>query len=538
MKSRHFGFGLFSLLTLAATVSGCIQTASGGAQQSSAPVVFNGATQHPNQLIDFYLRDRRGAEVGTAPVETQLATIHATTASTEVVAGSGLFAFSVSIPASALPASSWIPQVSDGRLQGGLQRSVGRLEIVGRPHGSGQPNLKTYTLTAQSCAQAAADQPAALACADGDSFLVYDNDGVGITGAAPAAADFVQIPGSPFALTGTASGIDLEIGTYSVPGLSSPVNAVVCHPHAAAPSSGRRTVVLNHGGYVLDAGALDACVNWALAGWVAALTAYRFEPVTAVVTPPLPPAVYTYPSEIERPGTADAPELCLGEVTDALRWLDIVRAREDTDDTQMLLWGYSHGACVTLRSLEQGAQVKAAVAVSSPTDFFAWETFATNTNPSAAMGMHGLLGGTPVTLPDAYRARSAARMAVDLQRRSDVRLLEIAVQKDTLVPPSQGCRMANAIGAENHQMLAGGDYSPSAASPVGSDFAGCTSGNLTWTAGAPASWNKRAMFLLYANATLLDGHAYFGYTTPPPLGGWWTLPLNTGIRDFLQASFP
>src|SRR5262249_43413892 len=151
------------------------------------------------------------------PVETPLTSVHATTASMEVVAGSGLYAFSVSIPTSALPASAWIPQTPDGRLQGGLQRSVGRLEIVGRPHGSGQPNLKTYTLMAQSCAQASADQTGALACADGDSFLVYDNDGVGITGAAPAAADFVQIPGSPFALTGAASGIDLEIGTYSVP---------------------------------------------------------------------------------------------------------------------------------------------------------------------------------------------------------------------------------------------------------------------------------------------------------------------------------
>jgi hypothetical protein len=256
------------------------------------------------------------------------------------------------------------------------------------------------------------------------------------------------------------------------------------------------------------------------------------------VVPPFLPAAYAYPSAIERPGTADASELCLGEVTDALRWLDIVRSRTDTDDAQMLMWGYSHGACVTLRSLEQGAKVKAAVAVSAPTDFFAWETFATNTNPQSAMGIHWLLGGTPAALPDAYRARSAARMAVDLQRRSDVRLLEIAVEKDTFVHPSQGCRMANAIGAENHQMLAGGEYSPSAASPIGINFAGCITGYLTWTAGAPVSWNQRAMFLLYANTTDFDGHAYFGYTTPPPVGGVWTIPLNKGIRDFLQASFP
>jgi dienelactone hydrolase len=538
METRRFCYALFSLLAFAVTVSGCIQTPSGASQQSTASVRLSGATRQPNQVIDFYVRDRRGAEVGVAPAETLLAAVSATTSSTEIVAGDGLYALSVTIPASALPASSWIPQVSDGRMQGGLPRSVGRVEIVGRPHGAGQPNLKTFTPAALTCAQAAANPTAALACADGDSFLVYDNDGVGIDGAAPTAVDFVQIAGSPFALSGAASGIDLEIGTYSVPGLSSPVNAVVCHPHAPVPAPGRRTVVLHHGGYQLDAGALDACVNWARAGWLAALSAYRFEPVTAIVPPPFPPAAYTYPSAIERPGTTDLPELCLGEVTDALRWLDIVRARTDTDDARMLMWGYSHGACVTLRSLEQGAKVKAAVAVSAPTEFFMWETFSTNTNPPGAAGIHALLGGTPAALPDAYRARSAARMAVDLQRRSDLRLLQIAVQKDTLVHPSQGCRMANAIGAENHQMLAGGEYSPSAASPVGVDFAGCITGYLTWTGGAPVSWNQRAMFLLYANITPIDGHAFFGYTTPPPAGGSWAIPLNRGIRDFLQASFP
>lgn len=538
MDTRRCRYELFGLLAFAATVNGCIQTPSGGSQQSTASVKLNGATRQPNQRLDFYVRDRRGADVGVAPAETRLASVSATTSSAEILTGGGLYSFSVTIPTSALPAPAWIPQAPDGRVQGGLARSVGRVEIVGRPHGAGQPNLKTFTPAALSCAQAAANPTAALACADGDSFLVYDNDGVGLAGAAPAAADFVQIAGSPFALSGAASGIDLEIGTYSVPGLSSPVNAVVCHPHAPAPAPGRRTVVLHHGGYQLDAGALDACVNWARAGWLAALSAYRFERVTAIVAPPFPPAMYLYPSEIERPGTADAAELCLGEVTDGLRWLDIVRARADTDDAQMLMWGYSHGACVTLRSLEQGAKVKAAVAVSGPTEFFMWESFLTNTSPQAAAGVHWLLGGAPASLPDAYRARSAARMAVDLQRRSDVRLLQIAVQKDTFVHPSQGCRLANAIGAENHQMLAGGEYSPSADSPLGADFAGCITGYLTWTGGAPVSWNRRALFLLYANISIFDGHAYFGYTTPPPIGGSWAIPLNKGIRDFLQASFP
>jgi dienelactone hydrolase len=537
METRRLRYELLSLLAFAVMATGCIHTPSGTSQQSTAAVKLSGATQQPNQRIDFYLRDRRGAEVGTAPTETRLTSVRARTSLREILAGDGLYALSVTIPVSALPASVWIPQAPDGRAQGGLPRSVGRVEIVGRPRGAGQPNLKTFTAAALSCVLAAPNQAAALACADGDSFLVYDNDGVGLDGATPAAADFVQIAGSPFALSGEGSGIDLEIGTYEVPGLAAPVNAVVCHPHAQAPAPGRRTIVLNHGGYALDFGALDACVSWARAGWLAALTAYRFEPVSGVIPSvllwPRPP--YTYPSEIERPGTADASEVCLGEVTDALRWLDIVRARPDTDDAQILMWGYSHGACITLRSLEQGAKVKAAVAVSAPTNFFAWDTYLTNQNSEIANGFHAALGGTPATLPDAYRARSATRMAVDLERRSDVRLLMIAVERDTFAPPSQGCQMANAIGAENHQMLAGGEYSPTADSPLGVNFAGCTSGHLTWTAGAPASWNRRAMFQLYAHISPVDGHAYFGYTVPPPVG--W-LPWDKGIRDFLQAAFP
>ncbi len=513
MKTRRLRYEPLGLLAFAAMATGCIHTPSGASQQSTAAVKLSGATQQPNQHIDFYLRDRRGAEVGAAPTETMLDSVHARTSSREIVTGNGLYALSVTIPVSALPASAWIPQASDGRAQGGLPRSVGRVEIVGRPRGAGQPSLKTFTAAALSCVLAAPNQAAALACADGDSFLVYDNDGVGVEGATPAAADFVQIAGSPFALSGEGSGIDLEIGTYEVPGLASPVNAVVCRPHAPAPAPGRRTIVLNHGGYELDFGALDACVSWARAGWLAALTAYRFERVRGIVPADFPPGLrrpYTYPGAIERPGTADVPEICLGEVTDALRWLDIVRARPDTDDAEILMWGYSHGACITLRSLEQGAKVKAAVAVSGPTDFFAWDTYITNQSSVAADGFHAWLGGTPATLPDAYRARSAARMAVDLERRSDVRLLMIAVERDTFAPPSQGCRMANAIGAENHQMLAGGEYSPTADSPLGVNFAGCTSGHLTWTAGAPASWNQRAMFLLYANISPLDGHAYLG----------------------------
>jgi len=116
-------------------------------------------------------------------------------------------------------------------------------------------------------------------------------------------------------------------------------------------------------------------------------------------------------------------------------------------------------------------------------------------------------------------------MAVDLERRGDVRLLIIAVQNDTYIHPSPSCRLARAICGESHYVLTGGAYSSSAALPSGADIAGCSDGDLTWTGGAP-DWNKRAIFLLYANPPSVEGHFLLRYRP------------NRNISDFLQASFP
>jgi hypothetical protein len=528
MKTWRDRCEFFGVLAFAITVSGCIYTPSGGSQQSTTPVTFHGATRGYFEHVDLFLLDRRGAEVGATPDLIPIAEV----STARDPSPSGLYQLSVTLPPSALPPWAWIPQVDAAR-KGPVSQSVGRLEIVARPRGLGE-FLDTFSLAALSCLGTAAGRANPSSCSDGDSFVVYDNDGVGVDGPPPAAADFVRI-GAPIALEGLARGIVLEVGSYQVPRVRSSkvksptvkVNAVVCRP-ARVPPSGLRTVILNHGGFAaLDSAALDACVYWARAGWLAALSAYRFEPIDAPTGPRLP---YTYPERVGQEAAPGQLELCLGEVTDVLRWLDIVRARPDTDDSQILMWGYSHGACITLRSLEQGAKVTAAVAVSAPTDFFTW-------NPDAARGIL-----PPEEIPAAYQARSAVRMAGDLKRRSDVRLLLVAVEKDIIVHPSQSCLLAKTIGAENHLMLPlmfpflGGNYSNWTALPPGRDFAGCGD-PLTWT-GTPVNWNTRAVFLLYANDVDNAGHVYFGYTTPPPCGTSWPDGYDKGIRDFLQAAFP
>lgn len=544
--------GLLALLSLCAPA--CIDTTSGLSQQHNTPVTIEGYTTEPNQIVDFYLVNRRGASPGTEPALSTIGyfsgvfphviwnQLTATTASTETSPGSGLYEFSVTASTSMFPAAAWIPQIEDGHTQGGLKRSGGRVEIVAQTRASDPYRLSTYSPAAVECAEEAEDENEIAVCADGDTWVVFDNDGVGVSGAAPTWTPVAGQPALGFTVgfngsPGTVPNVRMELGSYTVPGLTAPVRGVICRPDSATP---RRTVVLNHGGFVIDPIGLDICIRWARAGWVTAMTAYRHEAITRTVPTPPPgqPAYvpqFTYPAQVDTlTASGLSYELCLGEVTDTLHWLEIVRARPDTLDDEILMWGHSHGACVTLRALEQGAQVKAAVAVAAPTEFTTWYNPAAP--PAIIAGFNTMLGGTPATIPDAYRARSAARMAVDLERRSDTRLLMIAVEGDTVVPVSQSCLLASLIGAENHFMGALGAWGAST-TPTGTSFAGCTAGLVTYTAGAPATWDRPATFLLYPNTSGLDGHVWFGGSTPTP-SNTWAVP-NQAIGEFIAAAaFP
>jgi dienelactone hydrolase len=543
--------GLLALLSLLCAPA-CIETTSGLSQQHNTPVTIEGYTTEPNQIVDFYLVNRRGASPGAEPGRSVLGywsgvfphvtwnQLTATTASTETSPGSGLYEFTATATTSMLPAAAWIPQVEDGHTQGGLKRSGGRVEIVAQTRSSDPYRLNTYSPAAVACAEEAADENEIAICADGDTWVVFDNDGVGVSGAAPTWTPVAGQPALGFTVgspSGTVPNVRMELGSYTVPGLTAPVRGVICRPH---PVTAHRTVVLNHGGFVIDAIGLDTCVRWARAGWVTAMTAYRHEAITRAVPPPPPGQPeympqFTYPAQVETlTASGLSHELCLGEVTDTLHWLDIVRARPDTLDDEILMWGHSHGACVTLRALEQGAQVKAAVAVAAPTEFTTW--YNPSALPEIITGFNTMLGGTPTTIPDAYRARSAARMAVDLERRSDTRLLMIAVERDTAVHVSQSCLLAGLIGAENHFMGALGAWGTSA-TPTGPNFTGCTASSLTYTAGAPATWDRPATFLLYPNTSPYDGHVWFGAHTPTP-SNTWAVP-NQAIGEFMAAAaFP
>ena len=61
-------------------------------------------------------------------------------------------------------------------------------------------------------------------------------------------------------------------------------------------------------------------------------------------------------------------ELCLGEVTDVLEMMTIALRKPYADPARVVMWGASHGGCVTTRAVQRGAPVLAAVDVFGITD--------------------------------------------------------------------------------------------------------------------------------------------------------------------------
>lgn len=257
----------------------------------------------------------------------------------------------------------------------------------------------------------------------------------------------------------------------------------VCRPAAA----GRHPVmVINHGGVegLGDEWNGGTCRNAAeQRGYVVIESSYRGED-----------------------GSEGAVELCLGEVDDVLAMLDVTLAQPYADPRRVVMWGGSHGGCVTTRAFQRDAPVHAAAAVFGPTDLAA--TFAFWQEQVAAgvpqVQVYRTLidvarraaGGTPAQAPTAYAARSPVRFAADLARRTEPFLLVHGVL-DPLVPASESCALAAQAGgfASWHFTAA-----PEIAVPVPPP--GCADAPLAWSAAArPTGWPGPRYLLIYDGAS-------------------------------------
>jgi len=236
-----------------------------------------------------------------------------------------------------------------------------------------------------------------------------------------------------------------------------------------------------------------------------------------------------------------------------MRWTEIVRGMPGVDPNSILMMGGSHGACVTLRAVEQGVQVKAAIALAPPPDFERGALAQAATLPAAsrpafyANGWPHLLGGRPDEVPEAYHARSPLRMAVDLQRRPDFPLLVAAEVDDPLVGAWGSCDLAQVVGMRAYFYGLDPDSSyVLRPTPSPTELGDCSSHSLSWRPTEPTWTQGGTTFLLYeqpAGGGLCGlRHAYaasFDLTTfVDTMDGIMAGVMDTEVGKFIVRWFP
>lgn len=273
--------------------------------------------------------------------------------------------------------------------------------------------------------------------------------------------------------------IIIERVTYRSGGLM--IAGQVCRPVGSGPFP---VIVSNHDGFSgLAAWNGGACAEAAHAGYMQIESAYRGQD-----------------------GSDGQVELCLGEVDDTLRMLELALELPEADANRVAMWGTGHGGCVTMRALQRGAPVKAGASMYGITSMSkAYEhwaaALATGDGPNTQYQRlielaHAGIGGSPQDYPEDYMARSPIQQAA--QMPSNVPFLLAHGVDDPLVSPRQSCELAKHLGVaghhfdESHQLVM--------TTPVG-----CES---MWTANATqvASWSSMRYLLVYdgTQATVMD----------------------------------
>lgn len=573
----------------ALAAQGCITTQSGEHHDSDATLHLDGLAQQPNQDIGFYLLDRRNAEPGGAPPRQReihdsgqflKRYVRARSDAQPTSRRSGIYRWQVDVPTSAL-LGDWAVQVSETRAPG-LATSLGRIELAAYPIrlAPGTADL----LPAEEIVGARLWVTDAPAGADFDTFVAFDNDGVGLGPSPPA----VRI--ATFLTTRAVLDVMFEVWTYEVGG--APVYGVMCQPTARAPDEPLRTLIWNHGGIRTDQEAaaatalgadtsagvglgfadLQFCENTARSGWRVAMSAYRYQGISRLKCDPTasdptepcritsyscgPAATLPPGFDLPLPGGAGSlreSEFCLSETADVMRWTQIVRGMPGVDPNAILMMGGSHGACVTLCAVEQGVQVKAAVALAPPPDFERAALAQAATLPVAsqpafyANGWPHLLGGRPDEVPEAYHARSPLRMAVDLQRRPDFPLLLAAEVDDPIVGAWGSCDLAKAVGMSAYfygldMMTLRYELQPF---PSPSELGDCAEHSLPWSVSEP-TWMRGGPTLLLYQQPAGGGlcglrHAYaagFDLTTFGVMGSVMAGTMDTEVAKFILHWFP
>lgn len=465
-------------LYLLAAASGCIWNPNNRTErEKGAALTLSGFTLEPSQQVRVRARDYdTGAAVQIASVVSN---------ATEVYAGSGLYAWSATVTAAVSPNKYWAP-TQIGPLSAGTS-SNGRLELSAFL--ADNTRLATFSEAAEDCVNAeilGGETPvnAGAMCYDGTEVVQFDETGIA-NGADPNT--WTVMPGAG----GVAGSYSWKIVKYKSQGLD--IYALVCQPGGAGPFP---VHIHNHGGAGgLFPADLNLCLGFAAAGWVTAMSTYRGEPTYAT-----PAGTFVSQGQVE---------VCLGEVTDTLRLLEVLDAQvAQADMERVLMTGFSHGGCITSRAVERGAPVQAAIDVFGPSD---WALLYNECSGAFCTDivkplLEAVTGGTPGTKPMAYNWRSPRYhdtlsdiFAGDLGARDDVKFLIQQGTADTTVPVNQSCKLALdawGSGSQRWHVLADGTTTTD---PI----TGCTQ---SWNASDQPhlNWPDQRYLLVYQGA----GHAF------------------------------
>ena len=227
--------------------------------------------------------------------------------------------------------------------------------------------------------------------------------------------------------SGTANTVTWQVGNYLSDGLQ--IYGLLCIP-TSGPGP-YPVAIINHG---LPAGfpipgiqntEWNGCIEMAVNGWLTAISTYRGESISGL---PAPFANFSAVSD-------GALELCYGEVDDVLNLLSAVtaltnaNANQIANANQVLMWGHSHGSCITERAVEKGGPVRIAVSLDGPTDFTTWS----NSRNS------------PILTQAQKDARSSAWVGNNPTALTKVQFLRAQAEGDTTVTPDQACELASKL---------------------------------------------------------------------------------------------
>jgi hypothetical protein len=394
---------VFVLFACAPLVACVIDPASRTSSESSSPVNLSGFVLNPKQAITIQAVDQNTGTLVTVGT----ATSAAIATSYKAPSGPSYKLYPWSFDTGELAPNLWSPQT----IVPDLATSQGHLEITASAGGE-----KLYTLS-----QAARDSWLASGkdlvlstpqFSDGTSTVLFDQDGVG---SGPETAwttnmGMISNSHSPYY-----SPVAWSIGHYTVEG-DKKIYGLICSPTEGGPYP---VVIYNHGGTdrgdvdlggtdlgngggltgVINAAgwtdqpfvvtppapppdhvaifpdSLGQCLDWAKRGWIFATSSYRGEQVHITSADPALPASSTWTSD-------GGPELCVGEVTDVMALADLLANHASSiqlgntaekvkinPNGKMLMYGYSHGGCITYRAVEQGAPIAAFSVIEGFTDF-------------------------------------------------------------------------------------------------------------------------------------------------------------------------